>query len=476
MDKNIHRLVTSELVVRTNNVKFRQEYGEVGSALNIREDGVTTVFTTVYGIDKVVYVTVNGVNLIEGKHYTVTSEFTITIGGGGVSAIKKIPGMTTNILVGYNYTKSVSALINLPTDPPVIDTFYLSATAGINQTLTFNFKILPKDGSNIFWSILKDGNEVPLYSGTDLETVNGTVTNGTVNLQTDITLEEYTERQGETIPFTLIVVYDLTEDGTRMDEKLLASAGYTLVNAAIITGTVVVTPETITIEGTHAARIDTNVQTNGSPSQYEWKLVRSRVGEVDFIVYSGDELSPTRFLNFDEVVTTGDSYTNTYSLEIKESTDLSYRTLAVDTIIVNVPAEVEVGNAGYIDVAVVNYEVSPGVFIKIGDLGTPQDAVEYTNRVSRLSLTKNIDISYLLTDQKFIDATVYTNSGAISQVHFVLEAPDSWGEIEFYQALGNVPLSEFNAISLGNGMTAYIYRAGASSVLNPTDFYIKPKV
>ena len=477
--RNIHKVITSELVVRTNNVRYRQEYGEVGSALNIREDGNNTIFTTVFGIDKVVFVTVNGVTLIEGLHYEITSEFTILISKNGDAPIKKNPDMTTNILVGYNYTSKLSSLINVPTDPPTVDIFYLSESAGKAAVLSFNFKITPFDGQNIFWSILKDGSETPLYSGTALETINGTVPDGlggVTDLLHEITQQEYEDRQGEVIPFTFVVVYDLTNDGTSLDEKILVTAHYLLVEDILITGDVDSVPESLLSAGSNEVTVNYDIYKNGSVELFAWKLLKIVVGEADIQMASGNQDDTLSDSVIDTVaLSNGDNYVITYSLQIKTVSSTVFTQLASDTTVINVPTDEQLGNAGYLDTAVFNYEVTPGNWIKIGDLGTPQDAVEYNNRVSRVSFTKNIDKAYLFIDQKYVAAPVYTDGGNISEVHFMLEVPDSWGAIQFNQALGATPITDFNAISLGNGYTAYIYKKGSSSVVNPTDFYIKPE-
>jgi hypothetical protein len=38
--------IDSELILRTNNHRLRQEFGEVGTSESISADGTTTIFTT----------------------------------------------------------------------------------------------------------------------------------------------------------------------------------------------------------------------------------------------------------------------------------------------------------------------------------------------------------------------------------------------------------------------------------------------
>jgi hypothetical protein len=43
-----------------------------------------------------------------------------------------------------------------------------------------------------------------------------------------------------------------------------------------------------------------------------------------------------------------------------------------------------------------------------------------------------------------------TFEGTVAAVYFVIELPDAWGPVNFYQTLGLVNAA-FNKISLGNG-------------------------
>jgi hypothetical protein len=45
--------------------------------------------------------------------------------------------------------------------------------------------------------------------------------------------------------FTLVVVYDLTEDGSRLDEKILNTAVYKVSNQQAVTGFLTATPAAI---------------------------------------------------------------------------------------------------------------------------------------------------------------------------------------------------------------------------------------
>jgi hypothetical protein len=68
--KKIYNIIDSELILRTNNHRLRQEFGEVGTSESISADG-TTIFTTKAVIREINYVTVNGLVLTEGVHYVL---------------------------------------------------------------------------------------------------------------------------------------------------------------------------------------------------------------------------------------------------------------------------------------------------------------------------------------------------------------------------------------------------------------------
>jgi hypothetical protein len=65
--KKIYNIIDSELILRTNNHRLRQEFGEVGTSESISADGTTTIFTTKAVIREINYVTVNGLVLTEGS-------------------------------------------------------------------------------------------------------------------------------------------------------------------------------------------------------------------------------------------------------------------------------------------------------------------------------------------------------------------------------------------------------------------------
>jgi hypothetical protein len=92
-------------------------------------------------------------------------------------------------------------------------------------------------------------------------------------------------------------------------------------------------------------------------------------------------------------------------------------------------------------------DVFDNVRKKIGSLGTARDAVEYANRVPREIFTKDVAKSYLTLLNLYQPSKYF--EGTVAAVYFVIELPDAWGPVNFYQTLGLVNASAFNKISLG---------------------------
>ena len=472
--KDLNKIVTSELVVRVNNVNFSQEYGEVGVDPNITVLGAITVFTTKYRIDKVIYISVNGVNLIENRHYTVEGNNTIHISKDGATALRQLPGLATTILVGYNYSNTGAAYDISTKVPPNLASFYLNKSSGMNGELIFNFIIEANHGRNIFWSILKDGNNTPLYSGTALTTENGFVpdpSGGYTQLRHAITEPEYRSRHGESIPFTFIVVYDLSEDGSKLDERILATATYLLTVPAEMTGSLVATPSAIATAGTQVIDIQPSLDLANVTLPFDWTLTEEKGGSFTPIA-SGNQSNLPFNTSVTHITQKGDNYTYRYALATSLEGVVGFTTVATDIVHVAVPAESEVARAGYLDTAILNYESPIGTWNTIGGLGTDEDRIKYNADVPVAIFTKTFGVEYL-TNMDFISAPVNTFEGTVTQVHFVLEVPNSWGAFSFNEANGLIPIQSFNSIDLKNGRTAYLYRIGYSSASSPTDYFLK---
>lgn len=476
--KKIYNIIDSELILRTNNHKLRQEFGEVGSSANITTEGNTTIFTTKAFIREVNYITVNGLILVEGVHYVLgTDGNTIRISNSG-APVRKNPGLTTTILASYYAGPLTGNAIRIP---PVVNSFTLNKYSGKNTELLFDFSITANGGKNIFWSILRDGNSTPLYSGTSLVTVNGVSTSGNVSttLNHFITEQDFIEREGQDIPFTLVVIYDLTEDASHLDEKIIKEVNYKVANSQEITGLITVTPETIV----NAASVNnvgiTYAINNGIDyvGSFEWVIYKAIGSNAKTIVRQGNQSSPNLSgTNFENVQTApGDNYIIRYTLEIKENGAAVFTTVSNDKVTIAVPQIALTAKAGYLNAAVMSY-VDPldNVRKKIGSLGTSKDVVEYNDRVPRTIFTKEITKAYL-TSQEFISAPVNVFEGTVTSVYFVIELPDNWGPVSFYQTLGLVEPTAFNKIPLGNGYTAYLYNVAPSSAGTPSNYYLKAK-
>jgi hypothetical protein len=476
--KNINNIIKSELIVRTNNVNFKQEFGKVGDADNIANEGNSTIFTTKFDIKKVIFVTVNGLTLIPGKHFDVTGLRTISISNEG-SAVKANPGLITEISVGYHFANN-RAIDNAIKLPPVINTFYIDKYSGRDGSITFNFDIIQNDGANVYWSILKDGNQDPIFSGNGLTSVNGISinSNGTlVNLTTYISEAEYVERHGEAIPFTFVVVYDLSNDGTHLDEKLLDSVEYELLPPPNITGSLIATPEIINTTASTTVIVSYDITVAESSVQdFGWKVIKQVGLTSEVTIAQGTHTSVlSGEVREDFTLAPGTFNTIKYKLEIEDNIAEDTTVVANDTVVVDVPSGELFASAGYLSADIMNYPnpQDPLQYITIGSTGTSQDIVEYNTRVPREIFTKSISKDYLVT-QEFINATVNTFEGTVTSVYFVMEIPDAWGPIKFAQSLGELSQTSFNKVYLSNGYTAYLYKFAPSSAYRPADYFIKP--
>lgn len=481
MENNINDIIASELIVRVNNVKYKQEYGEVGTSSSITTAGNSTIFTTEYSIDRIIYLTVNGVALIEGKHYNVTSDYTISISNEG-SPIKTLPGLTTNILVGYNYKNRKSLTDSIVKVPPVLQSFYMDKYSGKDGKLIFDFAIDANDGDNIFWSLLKDGSSDPLFTGTTLVTNNGFVDDGLggfKELSYYVSVDEYEANQGRSTNFTLLIVYDLSNDGSKLDEQILSTVSYEYVYTLPLTGSLTSSPETITTTDNTDIVVSYSIDTPaGSPSIFEWRVTRSFNGGAETIVKSGNQSSNNLIGNYVENVTAsdGDQSNIRYELKVLAVDDAAFTTIANDVTNISVAVASQLAYAGYLDAALMSYlDPTDNVWKKIGDLGTSEDKITYDTRVPREIFTQDVDTSYLSL-QKFISAPVNTFGDTVDLVYFVIEVPTAWGPIEFYQDLGKIDGTSFNTIDLQNGYTAYLYKQAPSSVAAPSDYYIKSAI
>jgi hypothetical protein len=84
-----------------------------------------------------------------------------------------------------------------------------------------------------------------LFSGNSLQTVNGVSTVGNVSTMLNHFITELPYKKVRIFFFSLVVVYDLTEDGSRLDEKILNTAVYKVSNQQAVTGFLTATPAAI---------------------------------------------------------------------------------------------------------------------------------------------------------------------------------------------------------------------------------------
>ena len=229
MKERIRDVIDRELIIGKNKTNYVQEFGTVKSdniyTINEGEHNAATVFVTSLTIETVVFVTVNGVTQALGKDYT-NDKYKITF--NGVIKDDRV------IVVGYLYDKIQSAK-NLR--KPYLNSFEITPKLGRENIISFAFDITKNDGRNVFWTIHKNGGEEILKNiqgvkmqGDDLS-ASGVASDG-VLLQYQVTTEEADLFQGGDIFFTIIVVYDLT-DQPMQDEKLVGSAAYRVEVAAL---------------------------------------------------------------------------------------------------------------------------------------------------------------------------------------------------------------------------------------------------
>jgi hypothetical protein len=113
-----------------------------------------------------------------------------------------------------------------------------------------------------------------------LQTVNGVSTVGNVSTMLNhfITEQDFLTKEGQDILFTLVVVYDLTEDGSRLDEKILNTAVYKVSNQQAVTG-FLTTPAAISTIS--AYNIGVSYTINSGPDDlglFDWTITKSISG------------------------------------------------------------------------------------------------------------------------------------------------------------------------------------------------------
>jgi hypothetical protein len=412
----IRDIINRELIVRQQKVNYTQEYGVTGENDNIYEEQGHTVFETEYKIDKISFVTINGITQAEGRDYVVRDDkFSIEFTG--------IIMNNRTVIVGYYYEKIRRDSITLP---PVLDKFFITPSSGEDNIIIFTFNILQHDGRNIFWSIHKDG-AAEVVKNTNGESLSGTGLNvdgidGTKLINYEITQAEYEERAGEDIPFTLIVVYDLHDDGSSMDEKLVGSAVYSVDDVVSSILEIDVLPDGTIVSPVTDKDFNINYNiTRGSYDAITWELTSSSGDILD----SGTEINLP--VNKNKVVThsfsAGDSNV-TYTLSVTENGSTQ---VAHDTIHVNIPIVLKKASAGWWANARINDLATAAEF----KFNTEDNGYNYwweypgtiaMPAVGALSSEINITPSQQVLDDE--------PSGPIRSQLSIFKIPKDWGNVE----------------------------------------------
>jgi len=264
--RKIRDIIDRELIMRTNNVNYIQEFGVVGTNSNIAIINAKTIFYTNYSIHKISFVSINGVTQALGRDYTVVGISEVHFNG------VVLDGRT--IVVGYFYDKPVERDIKIP---PRLISFSVSPTFGRGNILDFSFKIEQNDASNIYWSIYKDvalgvtaqNTAGEFLNGVDL-IVDGVDSTGKV-INHEISTGEAIDRADDTISFMLVVVYDLT-NLPGQDEKLIRSATYKVGGVSHSVPSISISPNSVLQKATDASfdlvyRVD-----KGSYDLFTWEV------------------------------------------------------------------------------------------------------------------------------------------------------------------------------------------------------------
>ena len=467
--QKIRDIIDRELIIRTNNVNYTQEYGVAGENANIYVERGKTIFLTSLGIHEISFVTVNGVTQALGRDYEVLDAFRIRFNG------VVMDGRT--VVIGYFYDKIRSSEVEFP---PVLTFFTSDNTEGKDGIIRFFFNILPNSGRNIYWSIHKDGEDVPAKN-TSGEELTGTSLNvlgvdGAKAIEYEITYQEYLDRPGQTVPFTLIVVYDLSED-PGADEKLMGTVTYAIDG---VTGSVLsinIEPSgTITTPKTDK---DFEVTYNidlGSFVPMTWELI----GPYGTILDSGDDtdLPADRTLPVMHSFTYGDP-SLTYTLKVIENGGTLVKT---DVISVNIPVPVMDAQMGWYCLEKLpagndfNSEISRDEFIAraTGQVADPSDvAFDYfTDKNFSKPAIGSISNANLLEISPKVTSDL-AEEGSWSNMVFIAKIPTEWGMVQIQNtggsAIGGYPREGYIVIP----GEIYSYLVGTDGYAFEFDFTIK---
>jgi len=452
MRKKIRDIIDREVILNTR-VNYTQEFGVAGRDSNIVDAGRYSIFRTKFNINSISFVTVNGVTQSEGRDYRVQ----------GTSEIVFIGNILKNrtVTVGYFFAKG--AIIRTMCIPPRLNNFSIDPSSGAGGVVKFTFDITPNDARNIFWSIHKDGESSPiinhlgdLLSGTSLHVDDGL--DGVRQIQYNISNEEYAERQGQKIPFTLIVVYDLTTDAA-VDEKIVSTATY-----EVGTSTNAVANINITPSGTILQAVENkvfNITYSITKGMYDidfWEVIDGS-GKV---LASGDNDNiPTReFVKVTRSFKQGDKG-ETFTIRAQQDGIMITSTAKINVRIAAAPVA---GKTGYIDEKLYwASETNP----------QPLSTVEQYIKRGIPDYVKKVVPGALLNGQSPIQAVT---SGALTPgqgVRDIYEFPKEM-DIRIYSTLGgDITESTYTKIDGGSRGTWIYVNKGSAQKAPPAPVKIK---
>jgi len=386
--RRIRDIIDRELILRKNNVSYRQEYGVMPSENLTNEiDGFGneySVFKTKFVIKNIIYVTVNGVTQVEGIHYEIINDNTIKFKG------KLLDGRT--VAVGYHFVAGSYTTSDIA---PYIEVFKVEPNSGGAGTLQFSYKILERNGTNIFWGIYKNGESTPVISvaGYPMQGDSMESSIGDPNLQYELTAIEAAEWSGKDLNFTFIVTYDDRDDDDIKNEKVMKTAAYAVDVVRLNDISISIDGDTVTTPTNSDVRTITyNITTRGYP-EFTWWL--KDVTE-DIILDEGDASNAPNnramqvYNNFYY-----DSVSKVYALFIREGIHGSERsvsdTINVQMVMANDATEVFDIDAAAGEIVVIDFLMDkiPSITI-IDNTGELVSAEAIFTGEHQVSLTFNI--------------------------------------------------------------------------------------
>jgi len=266
--QKIRDIIDRELIMRSNNVNYRQEAAVKGVDVDKIFDETDsqgneyTVFKTDNEVDSIIFVTVNGLIQKIGEHYFLEDSGTIKFRG------VLLDNRTVSIGYMFKATKFTPNNGN-----PYIAKFKTVNTSGGAGVIEFDYLIEARNGEYISWDIIKDGDSKVIAQGTDLYPSGSLPT-------WELTPEEFAEDQDRKITFTLIVTYDIKNDPDAMHERTMADTTYTLDPLAPLDLTFNITPDTlITTSSIYIHTLHYEVLP-GDYVEYTWKVIEAISGDV----------------------------------------------------------------------------------------------------------------------------------------------------------------------------------------------------